>query len=208
MQQASKTSVSRDTSSKFYIGSFQNEHFVRDVLHFSFFEAVKSTVSCLNLFPRSSKSMIFCEASAKMLPLPRLLTLRFTNTASLPCHKMLRLPRDWTRHQHKALRLPRENDNSDTLLKSRALRLPRKTQTYANATSTHVAKRNTSTLRARFCEDIDLQHVILITFKREHRPMVRLSDLRYTHSGKKQQINMHLGFEKHCLETPKRTTLI
>lgn len=27
--------------------------------------------------------------------------------------------------------------------------------------------------------------------------MVRLSDLRYTHSGEKRQINMHLGFEKH-----------
>ena len=139
-----------------------------------------------------------------MLPVPRLLTLRqvctalplrFTNTASLPCHK--------------TLRLPRENDNSDTLLKSRVLRLPRKTQTYANATATHVAKRNTSTLRARFCEDIDLQHVILITFKREHRPMVRLSDLRYA-VGKKtaNQYALDLGFEKHCLETPKRTTLI
>lgn len=61
MQQASKTSVSRDTSSKFYIRSFQNEHFVRDVLHFSFFEVVKSTASCVNLFLRSSKSMIFAK---------------------------------------------------------------------------------------------------------------------------------------------------
>ena len=132
-----------------------------------------------------------------MLPVPRLLTLRqvctalplrFTNTASLPCHK--------------TLRLPRENDNSDTLLKSRVCHAKRKRYRH-----TYLAKRNRSTLRARFCEDIDLQHVILITFKREHRPMVRLSDLRYA-VGKKQQINMHLGFEKHCLETPKRTTLI
>lgn len=137
-----------------------------------------------------------------MLPVPRLLTLRqvctalplrFTNTASLPCHK--------------TLRLPRENDNSDTLEKSlESCACHTKRKRYRH---TYLAKRNRSTLRARFCEDIDLQHVILITFKREHRPMVRLSDLRYA-VGKKtaNQYALDLGFEKHCLETPKRTTLI
>ena len=79
----------------------------------------------IKLFSQSSKSMIFCEASAtfqgshEMLRLPRLLRLchvcaaltpRFMAKALWTRHKMLRLPRKCKTPHCKVLRLPREND--------------------------------------------------------------------------------------------------
>ena len=100
----------------------QNEHFVRDFqLRIDDF----MRVFLIKLFSQSSKSMIFCEASAtfqgshQMLRLPRLLTLchvcaaltpRFMAKALWTRHKMLRLPRKCKTPHCKALRLPREND--------------------------------------------------------------------------------------------------
>ena len=115
----------------------------------------------------------FCETSAtfqgahKMLPLPRLftlchvcaaLTLRFMKTAPSPRHQMLRLPRKTTTQQHKVLHLPQ------------------------NATRKCKACHKTQQKHAT-CDEIDLQHVILITFW-ERRPMVRLSALSANTCGR------------------------
>ena len=175
MQQASKTSVSRDTSSKFYIRSFQNEHFVRDVLHFSFFEVVKSTASCVNLFLRSSKSMIFAKLPQNAARATTVDTPSGLHSAATAIHKYSIFAMS-----QNAAPAKRKRQQWHAWKKSRVCHA-KQTKRYLH---TYLAKRNRSTLRARFCEDIDLQHVFLITFKREHRPMVRLSDLRYAF-GKK-----------------------
>ena len=91
-------------------------------------------VFLINLFSQTSKSMIFCEASAtsqgshKMLRLPQLLplchvcaalTMRFMKKALWTRHKMLHLPSKCETPHCKVLRLPGENDTLalDTLPK-------------------------------------------------------------------------------------------
>ena len=74
-EQASKTSVSRDASSKFHKTSFQNDRFVRGFLQISQNKLPKRAFRAMlppNFTKRASKMIVSCEASSKfhrtMLP--------------------------------------------------------------------------------------------------------------------------------------------
>ena len=105
----------------------QNEHFVRDFLHFSHFAASKSTFSYEfslepeNLQPQNRcfvrgfrqfsahvRKCHACHGICTLSPLDAALPMRFTKNTPQDASKVLRLPRKMTMDASKVLRLPRK----------------------------------------------------------------------------------------------------
>ena len=107
-------------------------------------------------------------------------------TKCCPCHGFVMLVHPYHRDSSKQRHVTKSNachkiakcttqragpaQLTDTLL-----RLPRKTQMLPPRMPKH-AKKNTAKKKHAICEEVDLEHIILITFC-ERRPLVRLSDL-------------------------------
>ena len=139
--QVSKTSVSRETSSKSHTSSLQNERFVRDFLKNSHVKVCKTSVS----YEPSSFAIPAPQNNTRSHANPNVtatLTSTTTHNITIPCschesfrvhasnaHKVLRLPRNVTSVTPRNLTIPcpcHENRTSTPQNPHKVLRLPRK----------------------------------------------------------------------------------